>query len=736
MSAISLKSISGITSITTPAGVDNQLTLHTNNTTERVKIDVSGNVHINNHLAITGVTTASQGLRVPNGSATTNYISVGNNGALRFWGTGHQYADIRAGNLHFRNAALENVLEIQQDKEVYFYGSAFLQNARFDQTVTIADTITHHGDTDTKIRFPAADTITAETAGNERLRITSGGQVNIGSDTSQSTYLLSLREAGNTRAEIMSTNNTSAGIFLRTFNSGSQVSNATIRTDNSGNLQIYTGTTSDGERLRITSGGDLYAGNADFGGYAIFDNSTTRPRFQFRQHTGTNRGFAMIETRGDGDSMKLYIAKSRSGNGVGILNAGDQLGSIQFTGADGTNQVTGAEIFAYTQSGKTIAADRMPTNLSFRTHDDNTAGKKERMRIFHDGRISMSKNEWAGSDSTFGLTVHTGSTSETGPVPDGIMIVSQQNNGNQNSSTGKLMFCGHAQTNGPFMYGDNTNAYGKKDLVFHTHSTANDYTTQLEETARFNYQGRFGLGTGTAVDSLMHIQGNSDNGDAACQLTIEDEDTTAGSQIPSIQFKGSGSNTCRIRGTDTGGLSFATWNGSSQIERMSIGQDSEGGGALLYSDDRGWATFRHNDGQGIRTHVRQRYAPGNSVTTHTIMRIRRNNWGWGTFKFTIKSLYYYGTNESVWVLNGHGVNGDYYHIHKVNYGGNYNSNDWSAASLSETASSSSPGTSGVWMTDVKINIPNYTYAIIVVEAYSSQYSLDPNNMNDNSYCMM
>ena len=57
MSAISLKSITGITSITTPAGVDNQLTLHTNNTTERVKIDIAGNVHVNNQLAVTGVTT-------------------------------------------------------------------------------------------------------------------------------------------------------------------------------------------------------------------------------------------------------------------------------------------------------------------------------------------------------------------------------------------------------------------------------------------------------------------------------------------------------------------------------------------------------------------------------------------------------------------------------------------------------------------------------------------------------
>ena len=59
MSAISLKSITGITSITTPAGVDNQLTLHNNNTTEAVKLDTAGNLHFHNHLSITGVSTAS-----------------------------------------------------------------------------------------------------------------------------------------------------------------------------------------------------------------------------------------------------------------------------------------------------------------------------------------------------------------------------------------------------------------------------------------------------------------------------------------------------------------------------------------------------------------------------------------------------------------------------------------------------------------------------------------------------
>ena len=59
MSQISLKSITGITSITTPTGVDNQFTLHTNNTNEALKLDGAGNLHFHNHLNITGVSTAS-----------------------------------------------------------------------------------------------------------------------------------------------------------------------------------------------------------------------------------------------------------------------------------------------------------------------------------------------------------------------------------------------------------------------------------------------------------------------------------------------------------------------------------------------------------------------------------------------------------------------------------------------------------------------------------------------------
>ena len=46
--------------------------------------------------------------------------------------------------------------------------------------ISIADKIIHTGDTNTAIRFPASDTFSVETAGSERLRIDSGGALQVG----------------------------------------------------------------------------------------------------------------------------------------------------------------------------------------------------------------------------------------------------------------------------------------------------------------------------------------------------------------------------------------------------------------------------------------------------------------------------------------------------------------------------------------------------------------------------
>ena len=64
-------------------------------------------------------------------------------------------------------------------------------------TLILSDTIAHTGDTNTKIRFPAADTITAETGGSERCRIDSSGRVLINTTVEgRATYGEALTIAG------------------------------------------------------------------------------------------------------------------------------------------------------------------------------------------------------------------------------------------------------------------------------------------------------------------------------------------------------------------------------------------------------------------------------------------------------------------------------------------------------------------------------------------------------------
>ena len=56
-------------------------------------------------------------------------------------------------------------------------GDISAADGTFTGDVDIADKIVHTGDTNTAIRFPSADTITAETGGSERLRVDSSGRV-------------------------------------------------------------------------------------------------------------------------------------------------------------------------------------------------------------------------------------------------------------------------------------------------------------------------------------------------------------------------------------------------------------------------------------------------------------------------------------------------------------------------------------------------------------------------------
>ena len=80
--------------------------------------------------------------------------------------------------------ATDGAVSLYHDNAVKFStsssGASITGTLDVTSGITLDDSITHSGDTNTKIRFPAADTFSVETAGSERARGTSGGKVFVG----------------------------------------------------------------------------------------------------------------------------------------------------------------------------------------------------------------------------------------------------------------------------------------------------------------------------------------------------------------------------------------------------------------------------------------------------------------------------------------------------------------------------------------------------------------------------
>ena len=116
------------------------------------------------------------------GSSNAIIVSLG--GVVQNPGTDYTVA---ASTLTFTTAPASGlsffglVLGQQVDTEGFADGGT-LNNPVITGDLSIADKIVHTGDTNNAIRFPAADTITAETGGSERVRVDSSGRVGIGTN--------------------------------------------------------------------------------------------------------------------------------------------------------------------------------------------------------------------------------------------------------------------------------------------------------------------------------------------------------------------------------------------------------------------------------------------------------------------------------------------------------------------------------------------------------------------------
>ncbi|MAG48247.1 hypothetical protein CMO86_00735, partial [Candidatus Woesearchaeota archaeon] len=173
------------------------------NGSERLRVDSNGDVGI-------GTNNPGNALHVlKNGDGQTPVFfetTNGSQGELRFYNDSNGWSLDSGGNLRFVTGRTGNGTPTR-----FSIDSDGI--AAFTNNVSIADTIFHTGDTNTAIRFPAADTFTVETGGSEAIRVDSSQRLLV--NASSSTQAGSI----NAKAQIVSSDFNAALAIRRNQNS-------------------------------------------------------------------------------------------------------------------------------------------------------------------------------------------------------------------------------------------------------------------------------------------------------------------------------------------------------------------------------------------------------------------------------------------------------------------------------------------------------------------------------------
>jgi hypothetical protein len=336
----------------------------------------------------------------------------------------------------------------------------------FGGDVQVPDKIIHAGDTNTAIRFPAADTITAETGGSERARIDSSGVIY----TQSAGDIRSIASAGSLSLSgggtnlggqiVLSGGNADSNIVFK-----AQASTATpaerLRIDSSGRLLL--GTTTEGH----TNGDDLTIATSGGTGMTIRSGTSDTGSIFFSDGTSGAAEYAgLVQYDHANNFMRFYAGGSEQlrvnssghlllGTTTAAVTAGKALMIAATDGAriklcDSDLGVTGNDGYEMIASnnGTAYLWNRENTDLLFGTN--NT----ERVRITSDGKFGVGltnpTGKFAVSDGTVIGEINPYSSSST------CFIGTRSNH----SITFKTNASGHAtlSTDGDFMVGTTSNS--------------------------------------------------------------------------------------------------------------------------------------------------------------------------------------------------------------------------------------------------------------------------------------
>jgi len=245
----------------------------------------------------------------------------------------------------------------------------------------------------------------ADAAGTESVLINSdgatyfnGGNVGIGTQSPQ------------TKLEV--NNDSTTEIEVARFRSNGNTNNPMIRfvVDESQNVRRIDANGSvlgalafnqgSNERMRIDSSGRLLVGTSSNRSIASVTSSL------LQVETTTNFALSLAQNANTNGAAVLSFGKSRgtAAGGTTVVQSGDDLGSILFAGADGTDVQSRAASIVCSVDG-TPGANDMPGRLVFSTTADGASSPTERMRITSGGNTLFSNSSFVypATDNAVGL---------------------------------------------------------------------------------------------------------------------------------------------------------------------------------------------------------------------------------------------------------------------------------------------------------------------------------------------
>ena len=215
--------------------------------------------------------------------------------------------------------------------------------------LSIADKIVHTGDTNTAIRFPAADTVSVETGGSERLRVDSSGNVGIG--INNPTTLLHLFVNQQTAKFITLNGDDSRNNYIG-INSGDNLEIAADEDDEGSSSSI---------RFRVD-------GTERF---RILDNTTFRSTGHVSDTTA--KGISLEESSVGG---RLYVGRDNNDTVAEFHRSGSRVGTISVN-ASNTSYNTSSdyrlkENVTSISDGITRLKTLKPSRFNFKVDKDTT----------------------------------------------------------------------------------------------------------------------------------------------------------------------------------------------------------------------------------------------------------------------------------------------------------------------------------------------------------------------------